>query len=90
MEALKNKFIPHLISFFIFVILAIFFASPAMKGMRIDAHDTNQSKGMSKEIWDHRDEYQEEPLWTNSMFGGMPSFQISIAYPKNLVRKLFF
>ena len=88
MEALRKKFIPHLISFFIFVTLAIFFASPAMKGMRIDAHDTNQNKGMSKEIWDHRDEYQEEPLWTNSMFGGMPSFQISIAYPKNLVRQI--
>lgn len=88
MEALKKKFIPHILSLFIFVVLAIFFAAPAMKGMGIDAHDANQSKGMSKEIWDHRDEYQEEPLWTNSMFGGMPSFQISIAYPKNLVRQI--
>ena len=47
---------------------------------------------MSKEIKDHRAEYGEEPLWTNSMFGGMPAYQISTLYGANLVRyidKLF-
>ena len=40
---------------------------------------------MSKEIKDHREKYGEEPLWTNSMFSGMPAYQISTKYPSNLV-----
>jgi hypothetical protein len=44
-----------------------------------------QNKGMSKDVVDHREKYNEEALWTNGMFGGMPSYQISIKYPYNLV-----
>ena len=47
---------------------------------------------MSKEIKDHRAEYGDEPLWTNSMFSGMPAYQISVIYSANLVKhvdKLF-
>ena len=40
---------------------------------------------MSKEIKDHRSDYDEEPLWTNSMFGGMPAYQISVKYPNNIL-----
>ena len=43
---------------------------------------------MSKEITDHRENYNEEPLWTNSMFGGMPAYQISTKYNANLVKKI--
>ena len=43
-------------------------------------------KGMSKEIVDFREQNGEEPLWTNSMFGGMPAFQISTKYKGNLIQ----
>lgn len=41
---------------------------------------------MSKEISDFRERTGQEPLWTNSMFGGMPAWQISVVYTGNLVR----
>ena len=41
---------------------------------------------MSKEIVDFRKSDNEEPLWTNSMFSGMPAYQISVKYKNNLVR----
>lgn len=41
---------------------------------------------MSKEIVDFREKYKEEPLWTRSMFGGMPAYQISVLYPANLIK----
>ena len=47
-----------------------------------------QNKGMAKEINDFRDKYNTEPLWTNSMFGGMPAYQIAIRYPSNLITPL--
>jgi len=43
-------------------------------------------KGMSKEIADFRESTGEEALWTNSMFGGMPAWQISVQYNSNLMK----
>ena len=43
---------------------------------------------MSKEISDFRDKTGEEALWTNSMFGGMPAYQISVQYKGNVLRYL--
>lgn len=47
-----------------------------------------QNRGMAKEVNDFRETYGEEALWTNSMFGGMPAYQISIRYPNNLITPL--
>jgi len=43
---------------------------------------------MSKEISDYREATGEEALWTNSMFGGMPAYQISVQYKGNVLRYL--
>ena len=40
---------------------------------------------MSKEISDHREKTGEEALWTNSIFSGMPAYQISVKY-SNLIK----
>lgn len=45
-------------------------------------------KGMSKELVDYRENTGEEALWTNSMFGGMPGYQISTKYPNNWIKKI--
>jgi len=51
--------------------------------------DISNFKGMSKEIMDFRELYGSEPLWTNSMFSGMPAFQISVNYTLNLISYLY-
>jgi len=43
---------------------------------------------MSEEIRDYRDSTGEEALWTNSMFGGMPSYLISTYFPGNYIKKV--
>ena len=43
---------------------------------------------MSKEIVDFREKYGEEPLWTNSQFGGMPAYQISVLYKHNILKPI--
>ncbi len=53
--------------------------------MTLGSHDITQWKAMSKEIMDWREKTGEQALWTNSMFGGMPTFQISVLYPGNWV-----
>tara|TARA_Y100001933_G_scaffold265068_1_gene334946 strand:- start:2258 stop:4867 length:2610 start_codon:yes stop_codon:yes gene_type:complete len=85
-EKWLKKLAWHFFAITIFVCISAFYCSPAFDGKKIYAHDTNQHKGISKEAVDHREAYNEEPLWTNSIFGGLPTFQISIRYPKNLIQ----
>ena len=81
---------PYCNSGFLGVSLAYF--SPVLEGKKLYQSDKVNFIGMSKEIKDHRAEYGDEPLWTNSMFSGMPAYQISVVYGANLVKhvdKLF-
>jgi hypothetical protein len=78
--------LPIVVGIAIFIIITLLYLNPLLKGKVILQSDMVQNRGMSKEITDFRDKYHEEPLWTNSMFGGMPAYQISVTYPYNLVR----
>jgi hypothetical protein len=88
-DPMKNMNLKSLVPFaaaiLIFVALTYGFFSPMLKGKMIFQSDMVQNKGMAKEIVDFREQYNSEPLWTNSMFGGMPSYQIAIKYPGNLM-----
>lgn len=75
--------IPIVVGIILFVILTFAYFTPLLKGKVIVQSDMVQNAGMSKEIVDFRKQYDEEPLWTNSMFGGMPAYHISIKYPAN-------
>jgi hypothetical protein len=80
-----KSLLPIITGIVIFIALTFGYFTPLLKGKVIEQSDMVQNKGMSKEIVDHREKFNEEPLWTNSMFGGMPAFQIAIRYPSNLV-----
>lgn len=82
----KRSVLPHLVVLVIFVALTVVFFKPLFNGKELRPGDVTQFKGASKEIVDYREKYHKEPLWTNSMFGGMPAFQISVIYEKNLVK----
>ena len=78
--SLKN-FAPHLIAIGIFLLVTVAYFSPVILGDKeLFQSDIMQAKGVSKEIVDFRAKYHEEPYWTNSVFGGMPAYQISTYY----------
>lgn len=77
---------PHLIAIVIFLVLTMLYFSPLLSGKALQQHDITQWQGMSKEIIDYREKTGQEPLWTNSMFSGMPAYQISVLYPANLLQ----
>lgn len=80
--------LPHLIAVLLFTVVSFAYFFPVLEGRKINAHDTKVYEGSSKEISDYRDEYGKEPLWTNSMFSGMPAYLISVKYPGNLFKHL--
>ena len=67
-----------------FAIITMVYFSPVLQGKRLKQHDVEMYKGMSKEITDYRESTGEQTLWTNSMFGGMPAWNISAPVKANL------
>ena len=81
------KYIPHIAALITFIIITLVFFGPMITDDKALAQgDINQFDGMSKEVVDFRVKTGTEALWTNSMFGGMPAFQISTLYPANLIQ----
>lgn len=80
--------LPYLSAIVIFVVISLTYFSPLLEGKKLKQPDITQYKGMSKEISDFRDATGKEALWTNSMFGGMPAYQISVQYKGNVLRYL--
>ena len=83
-----GKVAPFVAAFVIFFLVVFMFFQPLFEGKKLNQGDIMHFQGMSKEIADHRAKFGEEPLWTNSMFGGMPAYQISTYYPSNLMKKV--
>src|SRR5688572_3978343 len=78
-----KKFFPHIVAVAVFAIITLVYFKPLLSGKEINQHDIMQARGMAKEVTDFREKEKTEPLWTNSMFGGMPSYQVSVLYPGN-------
>jgi len=86
---LKDKvkpILPHLIAVIIFTVIAFAYFYPVLEGKVLKANDSTVSKINSKEIQDFREKTGREPLWTNSIFSGMPAYLISTLYPGNLIK----
>lgn len=77
----------HLLAIGLFFAITFAYFQPQFSGYSLKQHDITQFRGMSNETTQFREHYGEEPLWTNSMFGGMPTYQISVDYSGNWVKK---
>ena len=68
---------PHLIAVAVFLIVAVIYCKPALEGKVLQQSDVTQWKGMAQDALEYREKNGITPLWTNSMFGGMPTYQIT-------------
>ena len=87
MEILKKN-MPHIMVVGLFVLISMVYFSPLLSGKKLYQGDIVNHMGMSKEIVDFRKEYNKEPYWTNSMFGGMPTYQISVIYNYDWIKSI--
>ena len=88
MKSKLRAFLIHFFAISLFVIAALAFFTPVLQGKVIFQSDIAQYTGMAKEQSDFVKRTGEEPYWTNSAFGGMPTFQLGAHYPHNYVKKL--
>jgi hypothetical protein len=82
-----KKFIPHLIAAGILLLTSMaFFAPNAFQGKVLSQGDNDKARGIQTEIKNYMAKGEPGPLWTNSQFGGMPSFQIYAKAEPDLIR----
>lgn len=81
-----NKALLYVLAIFVFALITYLYFSPMISGDKVVYQgDIVQFKGMSKELLDYRERTGEQAFWTNSMFGGMPSFTVYTLYNGNLL-----
>ena len=75
-KPIYQKSVPYVAAIVIFVVIAFAYCSPAIDGKVVRQTDVTMAVGMQKEMADYHKETGKYTLWTNSMFSGMPTYQI--------------
>ena len=83
-----KRFLPHILVMLGFVVISLVYFSPVLEGKAIYQNDIVQFIGMSKQQKDFKAATGEETYWTNSAFGGMPTYQLGAKYPHNYIKQL--
>lgn len=83
-----KKNIPHIIAVLAILIINVIYFLPQFQGKKLDMGDVTAYRGMAEEANSYRDKTGEEALWTNSMFAGMPTYNISTKHQYNVTQHI--
>lgn len=76
-----KKLLPDLIAILVFVLLSFAYFFPAdIENRILFQHDTAAGAGAGQEVKEYYEQTGERSRWTNSLFGGMPMYQIAPSY----------
>jgi hypothetical protein len=83
---MKNTFrqqvLPHLVSMAIFLIVAVVFCKPALESdVVMKQSDITNWEGGSHQSFVYKEKHGRFPLWSTSMYSGMPAYQIAMEGP---------
>ena len=81
-----KKILPYAVAIVAFVAVAMIYCAPILEGKVLVQGDVNNWKGAAQEARSFYDENGTRTWWTNSMFGGMPTYQITGSLPSGEVR----
>lgn len=89
-----KKWLPDVVAVILFAILSFAYFFPAdTEGRILYRHDASAGRGAGSEIDEYVNRTGETPRWTNSLFGGMPTYQMAPAYKSskalNVVSKIY-
>jgi len=83
-----SKYYVHALVILGFILVSLIYFYPVLQGKQIFQSDIAQYTGMAKEQNDFRAIENAEPYWTNSAFGGMPTYQLGAHYPNDFIGKI--
>jgi hypothetical protein len=79
-----KSLIPHGIAIVLFICVSALYFLPQFQGKVLVQGDIISYKGMANEILEYNNENEDVALWTNSMFSGMPAYQINAPQKTNV------
>jgi hypothetical protein len=85
LASLGKKLLPHFIIIGIFLVISSMFFSPVLNGKVLPQGDIRQFSGSYQEVKAFQEKTGERSLWTNSMFGGMPTYNIAPYSPNSMI-----
>ena len=81
-----KKLLPYAVAIVAFVAVAMIYCAPILEGKVLVQGDVNNWKGAAQEALEYKAETGKTTSWTNSMFGGMPTYQITGSLPSSKFR----
>ena len=86
-----RRVLPDVLAIILFVAISVsYFFTPIRDGLVLSGHDHSAPAGSSVEMNHYRETHHgERTRWTNSLFGGMPTYQMSPSYDSTDVLSLF-
>ncbi|MFZ1678893.1 MAG: hypothetical protein WAT91_16545, partial [Saprospiraceae bacterium] len=81
-----GKLIQPLMAVLFFLILSVMYFLPQLQGKVLQQSDIMSGRAMAHESLTYQEKLHRPILWTNSMFGGMPTYQISAPQNNNLIK----
>ena len=69
---------PHVTIIIIFIVIAAVYCKPALEGKVLQQSDIVQWKSGAQQSFEYKEKYGHYPLWTNSIFAGMPAYQVAM------------
>lgn len=90
LRAYIGRFWPTLVVVALFDLLAFAYFTPAViEGRELFQQDVAGASGTAQDVRDHYADTGETSYWTNSLFGGMPMYQIAPSYPSlSIIKKV--
>ncbi|WP_282031961.1 YfhO family protein [Winogradskyella eximia] len=83
-----KRLLPHVLILIGFVVVSLAYFSPVLQDKKINQSDIMHYIGMAQQQKEFAKTTGEETYWTNSAFGGMPTYQLGAKYPHNYIKKL--
>ena len=86
-----RRVLPDVLAIILFVAISVsYFFTPIRDGLVLSGHDHSAPAGSSVEMNHYRETHHgERTRWTNSLFGGMPTYQMSPSYDSTDVLSVF-
>ncbi len=89
-----KKYLPDLFAIIAFILISFLYFAPAiMDGRVLAQHDSQAAIGQGQEQREFMEKHGERTRWINSMFGGMPTYQMTPTYastlPQDAAKKVY-
>ncbi|WP_114792359.1 YfhO family protein [Niabella yanshanensis] len=75
-----KKVLPHVLAILVFLVVAVLFCKPVLDGKTLNQHDTGIEgwRGSAQNAFDVKEKTGTMPLWSTTVFSGMPNYQIAM------------